>query len=397
MIKEGTGLFVAGHGEVVPYVGKYAVKTADVFEQVEAGFARVGLTRTAAAYRPLRVEFELTTRCNDSCPSCGMGAMSMRDGVTLGDADLDRLVGEFAGIALPSVAVTGGEPFAAMRALRRVIASCRGAGIDVSKLTSNGWWGSEKRCGPTLDALEEAGWLGNRLFVPLLMLSVGEQTVPLAYVARVIRHLVRRYSSQEVNVAVSSLADPVTRRHRVYELIEVYERAYGEFPHDGVHSTMRVYLNNERLDEQRKAGRPGRTSLERWMGRCFDCFAPTVGAYVLPTALVKASGCFYSCAAFNVPEKLAFGNVLAEPLRAIVERAAASGYVQAVRAGGGLKGLHGIVPARFTRAAFAPSFCDACAHLIDKHDEVTGQATGTRPAAPPLFIPLESFTGEGTR
>lgn len=391
MIKEGTGLFVAGHGEVVPYTGKYAVKTAEVFDRVEAGFARAGLAGAAAAYRPLRVEFELTTRCNDSCPSCGMGAMPMRDGVTLSDADLDRLVGEFAGIALPSVAVTGGEPFAAMRALRRVIAACQRAGIDVSKLTSNGWWGSEKRCGPTLDALEEAGWLGNRLFVPLLMLSVGEQGVPMPHVARVIRQLVRRYSDREVNVAVSSLADPATRRHRVYDLIEVYEREYGEFPHDRVHSTMRVYLNNERLDGQRKASRPGETSLERWMARCFDCFAPTVGAYVLPTALVKAGGCFYSCAAFNVPEKLAFGNVLTEPLKQIVERAAASGYVRAVRAGGGLKGLHGIVPAQFARTACAPSFCDACAHLIDKHDEITGQATGYRPAAPLPFVPVTSL------
>jgi hypothetical protein len=159
---------------------------------------------------------------------------------------------------------------------------------------------------------------------------------------------------------------------------------------------MRVYLNNERLEDQHKAERPGQTSLERWMGRCFDCFAPTVGAYVLPTALVKASGCFYSCAAFNVPEKLAFGNVLAEPLKAIVERAAASGYVQAVRAGGGLKGLHGIVPAQFTREVRAPSFCDACAHLIGKYDEVTGKATGTRPAAALPLIPVESIIAAGT-
>lgn len=397
MIKEGTGLFVVGRGKVIPYTGKYAVKAADVFDQIEAGFARVGLARTAAAYRPLRVEFELTTRCNDSCPSCGMGAMPMRDGVTLSDVDLDRLVGEFASIALPSVAVTGGEPFAAMRALRRAIAACQGAGIDISKLTSNGWWGSGKRCGPTFDALEEAGWLGNRLFVPLLMLSVGEQTVPLARVARIIHHLVRRYSGYEAGIAVSSLADPAARRHRVYDLIETYEREYGDFPHDRVHSTMRVYLNNARLEGQRKADRPGQTSLERWMDRCFDCFAPTVGAYVLPTALVKASGCFYTCAAFNVPEKLAFGNVLAEPLKVIVERAAASGYVQTVRAGGGLRGLHDIVPARFTRSACAPSFCDACARLIDKHDEVTGQATGARPAAAPPFIPIESLTVAGTR
>ncbi len=131
-------------------------------------------------------------------------------------------------------------------------------------------------------------------------------------------------------------------------------------------------------------------------GPCFDCFAPTVGAYVLPTALVKASGCFYSCAAFNVPEKLAFGNILTEPLKQIVERTASSGYVRAVRDGGGLKGLHGIVPAQFTRSACAPSFCDACARLIDKHDEITGQATGGT-AAPLPLIPLESLTAGGTR
>lgn len=192
---------------------------------------------------------------------------------------------------------------------------------------------------------------------------------------------------------MSSLADPAARRHRIYDLIGVYEREHGAFPHDRVHATMRVYLNNERLDAQNKAQRPGQTSLERWMGRCFDCFSPTVGAYVLPTALVKASGCFYSCAAFNVPEKLAFGNVFAEPLKAIVERAAASGYVQAVRAGGGLKGLHGIVPAQFTTTARAPSFCDACSCLIDKYDEIAGQVTGSRPDASLPLIPVEALIG----
>jgi len=58
MIKEGTGLFVAGHGAVVPYADKYAVKSPDVFDVIEAGFARAGLAATAVAYRPLRIEFE---------------------------------------------------------------------------------------------------------------------------------------------------------------------------------------------------------------------------------------------------------------------------------------------------------------------------------------------------
>lgn len=392
MIKEGTGLFVAGRGTVTPYVGKYAVKTADIFELCEAGFARVGLSETAPAYRPLRIEFELTTKCNDSCPSCGMGAMSMRDGVTLGDADLDRLVEQFASIALPSIAITGGEPFVALRSLLRVVRECRSAGIDTAKLTSNGWWGSESTCEQVFDKLEGAGWLDNRMFVPLLMLSVGEQTVPLGNVARIVNRLVSRYSDRQANIAVSSMADPSTRRHRIFDLIEVYERDFGDFPHDRVHSTMRVYLNNERLQAQRRANRPGETSLARWMDRCFDCFNPTVGAYVLPAALVKATGCFYSCAAFNVPEKLAFGNVFNEPLRQIVERVAASKYVRTISSGGGLKGLRGVVPESFTRTQSAPSFCDACAKLVDEFDSATGEATGVGGYSPLKFV--KRATGE---
>jgi hypothetical protein len=46
---------------------------------------------------------------------------------------------------------------------------------------------------------------------------------------------------------VSSLADPASRTHKVGDLIRAYEKLYGDFPHDRVHSTMRVYLDNDRL------------------------------------------------------------------------------------------------------------------------------------------------------
>jgi hypothetical protein len=73
MIKEGAHTFIDGRGRVVPYLGKYAVKDAGVFGRIRDRFARAGMAE--AAYRPLRIEFELTTKCNDSCPSCGMGAL----------------------------------------------------------------------------------------------------------------------------------------------------------------------------------------------------------------------------------------------------------------------------------------------------------------------------------
>lgn len=179
MIKEGIATFIDGRDPVVPYVGKYAVKTADVFDRVRARWAQAGLAE--APYRPLRIEFELTTKCNDACPSCGMGALSLQAGRSLSDQQLDLLLAEFADVGLPSVAITGGEPFVAMRALLRFMSRARGAGVEVNKLTTNGIWGSVRRCGPTFDQLVKAGLLDNDLFVPLLTRTIEKQfrvTIP---------------------------------------------------------------------------------------------------------------------------------------------------------------------------------------------------------------------------
>ncbi|MEU0181382.1 4Fe-4S cluster-binding domain-containing protein [Streptomyces sp. NPDC006207] len=386
MIKEGAHTYIDGQGAVVPYTGKYAVRTEDPFAAIRAGWEAAGIT---GAYRPLRVEFEITDRCNDTCKSCGMGAKPLADGVTLSDAQVDRLIGEFEDVALSSVAITGGEPFVAARQLYRFIDRARGT-VDIGKLTTNGIWGSAKRCAPTFERLVGAGLLENRIFVPLLMVSIGEQTTPLEYVARIIHHAVTEFTDRELNIAVSSLADPADRQHRVYELLALYEQMYGEFPHDRVHSTMRVYLENERLENQAAIERPGNTTVTRWMGACYDCFAPTVGTYVLPCALMKASGDLYSCAAFNVPEKLGFGNLFQESFREILDRVNSSAYVRTVREGHGLKGVSAVVPPSVTDQMTCGSFCGSCKLLIDRFEEATGQPEpGGRLRT---FIPLQGLS-----
>ncbi|MFE5842071.1 radical SAM protein [Streptomyces niveus] len=388
MIKEGLYEFVEGAGPVEPFLGKYAVKTPQIFERVREGWARVGLD-PSSVYLPMRVEMELTTKCNDTCGHCGMGALPLAEGRTLTDKQIRYLLDQFESIALPSLAITGGEPFTAWRALLATIEGARERRIDISKLTTNGAWGTPGRCGPVFERLEKAGFLDSRLFVPLLMLSIGEQSTPLEHVARILRHAVSSYTGRELNVAVSSLADPADREHRLDQLITVYESAYGEFPHDRVHSTMRVYLTNDRLDGQEEVRRPGHTPVSKWMDRCFDCFAPTVGAYVLPTSLLKQSGDWYTCAAFNVPEKLAFGNLLRERARDVIGYANRSAYVAKVRQGRGLKALHDVVPRSFTETTGCTSFCDSCTLLIDRFDEATGETTGR--SAPVPLIPVAAL------
>lgn len=386
MIKEGSFTFIHGAGVVEPFKGKYAVKTPKVFDIIRAGWEAVGLAD--APYRPLRIELELTDKCNDTCRSCGMGALSLRDGVNLSDREIAHIIGEFGKVALPSTSVTGGEPFVAMRPLLRFISEARGV-TDISKLTTNGIWGTPKRCGPTFERLVRAGLMDNRLFVPLLMLSIGEQTTPLEDIARIIHHAITEFTNRDLNVAVSSLADPAVRDHKIYPLIRLYEEKYGDFPHDRVHSTMRVYLDNERIDGQAAIVRPGDTSVTRWMRQCYDCFAPTVGAYVLPTALLKRSGDIYACAAFNVPEKLRHGNIYQESLRSVIDRTNSSAYVAQVRQGRGLKGLHDTVPEAVTDSMTCDSFCGSCSMLIDEFEAATGVR---EPGGPALaLIPQSSL------
>ncbi|GGQ50392.1 hypothetical protein GCM10010250_22530 [Streptomyces althioticus] len=389
MIKEGAHTYIDGQGTVVPYTGKYAVKLEDPFSVIRGRWEAAGIT---GAYRPLRVEFELTDRCNDTCASCGMGAKPVSEGVTLSDAQVDRLIEQFADVGLSSVAITGGEPFVSSRALYRFIGQARGT-VEIGKLTTNGIWGTEKGTRTVFERLVAAGFLDTRIFVPLLMVSIGEQTTPLDRIARIIHHVATEFTDRDLNIAVSSLADPADRKHRIYELLAVYEEMYGEFPHDRVHSTMRVYLENERLENQAPINRPGNTTVSRWMDSCYDCFAPTVGTYVLPCALMKVSGDLYSCAAFNVPEKLGFGNLFRESFRDILERVNSSAYVRTVRAGGGLKGVRQVVPQSVTDQMTCGSFCGSCKLLIDKFEAATGQQEpGGRLAT---FIPLQGLAVRG--
>lgn len=380
MIKEGAHTYIDGRGQIEPFRGKYAVMSPEVFDDIRSGWERAGLPKSP--YRPLRVEFEITDGCNDSCKTCGMGAVPMREGVTLTEVQLARLVEQFQDVALPSVAITGGEPFMVPKRLRGFMRMARGT-VDIGKLTTNGVWGSEGLCERTFERLVDAGLLDNRYFVPLLMVSIGEQTTPVDRVARIIRFAVTQFTDRQLNIAVSSLADPTSREHKVYDLFRVYEEAYGEFPHDRVHSTMRVYLENERLGNQAPVNRPGNTPVTKWMTHCYECFSPTVGTYVLPTALCKVNGDMYACAAFNVPEKLRFGNIFQETFREILARANTSAYVAKIREGGGLSGLHDVIPREKTDAMTCGSFCGSCSLLIEEFERKKGRSEpGGRPAAP---------------
>ncbi len=342
MIKEGEFKFVFNKNNPIPYKGKYPVKNSSFFTDVGAD---------DTPYRPLRVELELTNQCNDSCEHCGMGAKKIGEALT--HEQIDHVIEQVSLSKIPGIAITGGEPFLAQEQLKYLISTAQKNGVDIAKITSNAFWGKAD-CSKTIDPLIEAGILNNKHFVPTFMFSIGEQTTPLHKVASAFHYMVERFTEQQVSLALSSLKIP-GEIEKTDELIRVYEAMYGSFPHDRIHLTERTYNNTDATVHFR--------SVRDWMNESYDCFTPTVGAYVIPTALLKVNGDFLSCACFNTPEQLRLGNIYEKDLASILKDANERKYIQTVRREG-LKGFSSQLTEDVLNKQCG-DYCASCAHILD--------------------------------
>lgn len=101
---------------------------------------------------------------------------------------------------------------------------------------------------------------------------------------------------------------------------------------------------------------------------------------------MKQTGDLYSCAAFNVPEKLRFGNLFTESALEILARVNRSAYVVKIREGGGLKAMHDVVPQSVTQSLTCGSHCGSCALLIEECEQRTGERGHGGPALPLIDI-----------
>jgi MoaA/NifB/PqqE/SkfB family radical SAM enzyme len=376
VIREGAHNFVQGKTPVEPFQGKYAAKVPDFFERLNLDERYP----SEWAFKPLRVEVEITSQCNDVCSHCGMGALAIGEGVSLSHAQIDQLVTELSECRVPAIAITGGEPLLNRRSICYLISQCVEHDIEISKITTNGFWGTEGVCERVFKSFAEAGLFENSLFVPTIMLSIGEQSIPLERVATVVHHATTHYTAEQLTVAISSLKQG-GGKHRIPELIATYQSMFGPFPHDRVHSTLRRYVVNRDLDNHPIPQVDAPLTVEDWMELSYDCFTPTIGTYVLSTALMKVSGDIYTCACFNVPKHLLMGNVFQDGLKAALLKANASSYVQIV-ARDGLAGHLASLPSHI-REKKCGHYCDACG-IAGRYLESV-QAGATAPAPVPAL------------
>ena len=352
--------------EIVPFRGKFAVKTKSFFDIVNE--MQKQKMDSDWIYKPLRFEFELTNECNIKCEHCGMNAVQKGCGIVHSDSFLHRIVTELSENGIPSISITGGEPFLHLNKLCKLITECAEHGIDVCKITTNGFWGNE--CSSVFEALDSAGLFRNTLFVPVIMLSIGENTVPFDTIAKIFNFVNSTYSSLEINLCISSVKQK-GENSIIEDFIDQYERVYGSFPENRFFLTERVYLNSKYNSNQAITID---NDIDYYIDDCYMCFWPTVGAYVLPTLFMKASGSCYSCAAFNVPDEMYFGNLNHCSLYDILNSANANPYVRII-AKNGLNGFREMLGRGKLKGIKANDHCDACNILISLIKQEIGHST----------------------
>lgn len=341
--------------EIIPYRGKFAVKTRDFFENI----AQMQQEKMDSAwlYKPLRFEIEITNECNIQCKHCGMNATQCGTGVVLSDDLMHRIPAELHQVGIPSISITGGEPYLHFTKLCGLIQECAKLGIDICKITTNGYWGEcpEKY----FQELSSVGLFKNKYFVPLIMFSIGENSVPFETIANIFKFVNANFSAKEINLCISSMKEK-GGKSLISDFIHIYESLYGAFPEDRFYLTERIYLNSKYNPAEAIRVE---TNIRNYADDCYMCFWPTVGAYVLPTLFMKASGDCYSCAAFNVPDELYFGNIHDMSIRQILYEANNNRYVKII-AKNGLKGFYKYIDRVVLEETTANDYCDACEKLI---------------------------------
>lgn len=359
--------FVASRHEhplprVVPYKGKHAVKISKFFDRVQSQ-QRKNMPDDWI-YRPLKFEVEITDGCNQSCIHCGMSANATDDCNYLRRDLLLSIPHQLQALGIPGISITGGEPFTTLPTLLDLLSECRGK-VDVIKLTTNAYWAQTHESALYhLNLLASRGFLESRFFRPVLMISIGEQKVPLQSVVNAICAARSLFNDKELALCISSLSFS-SGENRLSELEQCYKKTVEEeFPWDSVYLTQRSYISAGRAVYDKKLSHRSIPLTDICKDR--GCFRQTVGAIVVPTPLIKSDGSVFTCSVFGIPQDLFIGNVADLTIMEILTVANNCSYVRLL-ANGNLPALIQDIPDYMVKNVFVDNFHEACWRLIKMH------------------------------
>lgn len=346
--------------KVQPFVGKYAAKSSNIFEQI----SEIQRNRMDEkwCYRPINSEIEITNCCNQACPHCGMAANGMK-GISYSKAELTSYIEQLYENGIISFSITGGEPFLEFDHMLSMFHTARKK-VDICKITSNGFWGNDAE--EYFDKMVHAGLLDNRYLVPCLMISIGEQSTRMEDTCKIFHYAISNFSNSELTLCISSLSE-YGQKSKVSAFVETYERLYGNLQKDRIFLTENYYRNSKEM--RNTANKVDGKNVATYMTGPVRCFEPTIGKYVLPRLLVKATGEVCTCACFNPPEQLYIGNIKKEPLKKVLAKINNNIYVNII-AEDGLHNFRHWIDIDKCRDITCNNECEACKYLINEYERL---------------------------
>lgn len=337
------------------FISKYATKDIDVFSKIERWRADKKIHQYNI--KPLSVEFEITNKCNQQCKHCGMSANQIVGKNKWKKYELEKLIDDLYNIGIPSISITGGEPFLEFENLCHTIKYSQGK-IDICKISTNGFWGNEPKL--YFDKMVECGLLNNKFFIPCILLPIGEQTIPLQYLCNIINYVCCNFRKNDIHIGITHIREHGDKS-KITDFIKLYEEIFGQFPEDRVYITEYYYINSSIMQNEAKVNcRP----VIEYLSENKKCFNNCVGKNIMPKLFIKCSGTCYSCVCFNVSEELKLGNYFEQGIDSILEQLEDNKYIAFIEKNG-IDGFRDLIPNYVLRNIMIDNSCAACEFCIE--------------------------------
>lgn len=333
-------------------LNKYASKTNNFYNELEL-FQK---DKKVSEYKikPIQVTLEITNRCNCNCPNCGMSANFIKGKTEMYDSEIMKIIDDMHRFGILSIAYTGGEPFLLFDMVCNMIRYSQGK-VDTIKIISNGFWGQSADY--YFEKMISAGILNNKIMIPSIYVSIGEQNVKLEIIADLINYVVSNNLTNDINFGIVNTRHFGENYSQLEKLVAIYEEKFETFPKEKLYLTDSNYVNDNKLAKTKtKTIKNNVYNLLECCDNKFDC---CIGKFVSPKILVKCNGDCYPCEVFNLHKDFFLGNIFESGLDVIVKNFNNNTYTQFINEFG-VANFRNVIPKNILKNKQVETVCQAC-------------------------------------
>lgn len=325
----------------------YTAKNEDFLEQLNDYFKDKPINDYEI--KPIQFTMEITNMCTCNCYDCGMDANRVPK-KRLNNSEYKYIFDEISKFGIPSVAITGGEPFMEFNEFCEIF---NNYDLDLIKIVSNGYWGKDAN---TILPKIELFAKKNQFFNLVLLISLGEQTVPVEVIENIF--LLAENNTYTLNLGISNTRFIDQDYSNLEKFIDFYIDKNGHFPNEKFYLTDSYYILKKGKNMQLC---PDELPI------CNKNFDINLGESVSPKIFMKVNGDCYPCEVFQINDQFYLGNIFEIGIENIVKNYNTNKYINFLKKYG-TDNFKNILTKDMIDKKF-PSTCDYCKYAINKIKE----------------------------